>query len=133
MGTNPAQAPPRLPWRRAALAAGAVALLSWAAVLYPVLRHGSDVDQNLAVSICALVSSFLTTHLLARMWRDDQYADSSRAVPGRRLATAFELLLVAAVLIGLLGLPGSTVLVAVLACAALASLVAATGLAVPRS
>jgi hypothetical protein len=132
MRTSPAQAPPRLPWRRAALVAGTVALVAWAAALYPALRHGSDVDQNPFPGLTAVVASFLTTHLLVRMWRDEQYADSGRAVPGRRLATAFEVLLAATIVAGLLGLPRSDILGTVLLSAALVSLVAAVAIAVPR-
>ena len=126
------QAPSGMQFRRAALAAGAVAISAWTAGLVPVLRHGTDVDQNLWIGLVAFVSSFLTTHLLVRMWKATEHAGSGRAVVGRRLAVAFELLFAFTVVLGLLDPPGFVVVGSVLLGAALVCLVAAVALAVPR-
>ncbi len=130
MTRTSAQAPSGMQFRRAALAAGAVAIAALAAAL--LLRSGPDVDRYLWIGLVAVVAAFLTTHLLVRMWKAEQHAGSRRAVVGRRLAVAFELLFAVTVVLGLLEPPGFVVVGRVLLGAALASLVAAVALAVPR-
>jgi hypothetical protein len=132
MTTSPVRAPGLRSWRRSALLAGALATVAWVLLLIPVLRHGPSANQNLIVGLCALVLSFLTTHLLRRMWTDPAYQPRSRAELGRRLAAAFEILLAITIVVGLVDLPGVAVLGAVLGCAALASFLAALALALPR-
>jgi hypothetical protein len=132
MTTSPVRAPVRLPWRRPALTCGAAATAAWIAMLTPILQHGTQVDQNLGVSLAAVVLSFGTTHLLGRMWAAPEYRSSNPAVLGRRLAHAFEILFAISIVVGLVDLPGGAAVEACLAVAILASFFGALVLALPR-
>jgi hypothetical protein len=132
MTTSPARAPSEPQWRRAALTAGGVAPAAWVGVLVPFLRYGPDADQSLLVGLCALVFSFLTTHLLRRLWSEPARESTGRAVHGRRLASAFEVLVAVAILVGALAPPGVAVVGTVLLGACLAAFLGALALAVPR-
>jgi hypothetical protein len=132
MTSSPVRAPSRLPRRRSALLCGAAATAAWIAMLTPILQHGTQVDQNLGVSLAAVVLSFGTTHLLGRMWAAPEYRSSNPAVLGRRLAHAFEILFAITIVVGLVDPPGGVAIEDVLAVALLAAFFGALVLALPR-
>jgi hypothetical protein len=132
MTTSPVHTSTRLPWRRSALACGAAATVAWIALLTPLVRYGPSADQNLGVSLAAVVLSFGTTHLLVRMWAGPEYRSSNNAVLGRRLAHAFEILFAISIVVGFVDLPDGSAVEAVLVVAILGSFFGALVLALPR-
>lgn len=130
MTTYPRPPVAHIPWRRGALALGAVASAAWVVLLVMgVAGRGSSVGAGIA-SWIALVLSFGTTYLLTRMWSHASYAGNAQAVFGRRLSAAFEILV--AVLIVLALIRAGVTLQLVLGYTAVACFLAALVLALPR-
>jgi hypothetical protein len=118
-----------IPWRRGALALGAVATAAWATLLVPGFVEGGSGAASVA-SWIAFVLSFGTTYLLSRMWSHDSYAGNAQAVLGRRLSAAFEILVAVIIVLSLVGVGEPLILV--LGYTALACFLAALVLALPR-
>src|SRR5688500_9943453 len=130
MTTDPRRTESRIPWRRGALALGAVATAAWVVLLVMgVVDGGSSAVVGIA-SWIALVLSFGATYLLSRMWSHESYAGYAQAVLGRRLSAAFEIMVAVIVVLALsgIGLP----LQLVLGYTAVACFLAALVLALPR-
>jgi hypothetical protein len=129
MTTDPQRTKARIPWRRGALALGAVATAAWATLLVPGFVEGGSGAASVA-SWIAFVLSFGTTYLLSRMWSHDSYAGNAQAVLGRRLSAAFEILVAVIIVLSLVGVGEPLILV--LGYTALACFLAALVLALPR-
>src|SRR5215217_9253164 len=130
MTTAPRRTGDRIPWRRGALALGAVATAAWAVLLIlGFAGDGSSVVAGVA-SWIAFVLSFGTTYLLTRMWSHASYAGNPQAILGRRLSAAFEILVAVIVVLGLAGV--GVPLQQVFGYTAVACFVAALVLALPR-
>jgi hypothetical protein len=130
MTTDPHPAEGRIPWRRGALALGAVASAAWVVLLVMgVAGRGTTAVAGIA-SWIALVLSFGTTYLLTRMWSHPSYAGNAQAVLGRRLSAAFEILVAVIVVLALSGM--GVPLQLVLGYTAVACFLAALVLALPR-
>jgi hypothetical protein len=130
MTTDPRRTAGGVPWRRGALALGAVATAAWAALLVlGFVDGGSSAVASVAAWI-ALVLSFGTTYLLSRMWSHVSYAGNAQAVLGRRLSAAFEILVAVIVVLALAGI--GVPLQLVLGYTAVACFLAALVLALPR-
>jgi hypothetical protein len=129
MTTDPRRTGGRIPWRRGALALGAVATTAWLFLLVVAGAGGSSTVVAIATWL-ALVLSFGTTYLLSRMWSHVSYAGNPQAVLGRRLSAAFEILVAVLVVLALtdIGVP----LQLVLGYTAVACFLAALVLALPR-
>jgi hypothetical protein len=130
MTTDPRPPAGHIPWRRGALALGAVASTAWVVLLVMgVAGRGSSVVAGIAAWV-ALVLSFGTTYLLTRMWSHASYAGNAQAVLGRRLSAAFEILVAVIVVLALTGAGGA--LQFALGYTAVACFLAALVLALPR-
>ena len=130
MTTDPRPAVGRIPWRRGALALGAVATATWVALLVVIAADRGSPVLETVLSWIALVLSFGTTYLLTRMWSHPSYAGNAQAVLGRRLSAAFEILV--AVIVVLVLAEVAAPLQGVLGYTAVACFLAALVLALPR-